>query len=29
MHTGGPLAKDPAVAVILIQNEDGMLFWHR
>ena len=26
MHTGGPLAKDPAVAVILIQNEDGMLF---
>src|ERR1039458_1628322 len=26
-YTGIPLAKDPAVAVILIQNEDGMLFW--
>ena len=26
-YTGVPLAKDPAVAVILIQNEDGMLFW--
>jgi hypothetical protein len=27
LYTGVPLAKDPAVAVILIQNEDGMLFW--
>ncbi len=26
-YTGVPLAKDPAVAVILIQNEDGTLFW--
>lgn len=26
-HTGIPLAKDPAVAVIQVQNEDGMFFW--
>jgi hypothetical protein len=26
-YTGIPLAKDPAVAVIQIQNEDSMLFW--
>ena len=26
-YTGTPLAKDPAVAVIQIQNEDSMLFW--
>jgi hypothetical protein len=26
-HTGIPLAKDPAVAIIQIQNEDSMLFW--
>ena len=26
-YTGTPLAKDPAVAVILIQNEDSMLFY--
>ena len=26
-YTGVPLAKDPAVAVILTQNEDGILFW--
>ncbi len=25
--TPGPLADDPAVAIIQIQNEDGMLFW--
>jgi hypothetical protein len=26
-HTGLPLAKDPAVAIIQVQNEDGMFFW--
>ena len=26
-HTGVPLAKDPAVAIIQIQNEDSLLFW--
>lgn len=26
-HTGIPLAKDPAVAIIQVQNEDSMLFW--
>lgn len=26
-YTGIPLAKDPAVAIIQIQNEDSMLFW--
>jgi hypothetical protein len=26
-HTGIPLADDPAVALIQIQNEDSMLFW--
>ncbi len=26
-HTGVPLAKDPAVALIQIQNEDSLLFW--
>jgi hypothetical protein len=26
-YTGVPLAKDPAVAVIQIQNEDSLLFW--
>jgi len=26
-HTGVPLAKDPAVAIIQIQNEDSMLFY--
>ncbi|MHB8637403.1 MAG: hypothetical protein ACYC96_13115 [Fimbriimonadaceae bacterium] len=26
-YTGIPLAKDPAVAVIQLQNEDSMLFW--
>lgn len=26
-YTGTPLAKDPAVAIIQIQNEDSMLFW--
>ena len=26
-YTGVPLAKDPAVAIIQIQNEDSMLFW--
>jgi hypothetical protein len=26
-YTGIPLAKDPAVAMIQIQNEDSMLFW--
>ena len=26
-YTGMPLAKDPAVAVIQIQNEDSLLFW--
>ncbi len=26
-HTGIPLAKDPAVALIQVQNEDGMFFW--
>jgi hypothetical protein len=26
-HTGIPLAKDPALAIIQIQNEDSMLFW--
>jgi hypothetical protein len=26
-YTGIPLAKDPAVAVIQIQNEDSLLFW--
>lgn len=26
-YTGIPLAKDPAVAIIQVQNEDGMFFW--
>ncbi|MEZ5327353.1 MAG: hypothetical protein R3F19_20070 [Verrucomicrobiales bacterium] len=26
-HTGIPLAKDPAVALFQIQNEDSLLFW--
>ncbi len=26
-YTGIPLARDPAVAIIQIQNEDSMLFW--
>jgi hypothetical protein len=26
-HTGIPLAKDPALAIIQLQNEDSMLFW--
>ena len=26
-YTGIPLAKDPAVAIIQLQNEDSMLFW--
>ena len=26
-YTGMPLAKDPAVAIIQIQNEDSLLFW--
>lgn len=26
-HTGVPLARDPAVALIQIQNEDSLLFW--
>ena len=26
-HTGIPLAKDPALAMIHIQNEDSLLFW--
>lgn len=26
-HTGMPLARDPAVAVIQLQNEDSLLFW--
>jgi hypothetical protein len=26
-YTGIPLARDPAVAIIQIQNEDGMFFW--
>lgn len=26
-HTGIPLAQDPAVALIQVQNEDGMFFW--
>ncbi len=26
-YTGTPLAKDPAVAMIQIQNEDSLLFW--
>jgi hypothetical protein len=26
-HTGIPLAQDPAVAIIQIQNEDSLLFW--
>lgn len=26
-HTGIPLAKDPAVAIFQIQNEDSLLFW--
>ena len=26
-HTGIPLAKDPALAIIQIQNEDSLLFW--
>ena len=26
-HTGIPLAHDPAVAIIQLQNEDSMLFW--
>lgn len=26
-YTGVPLAKDPAVAIIQVQNEDGMFFW--
>ncbi|MDR3689479.1 MAG: hypothetical protein P4L46_08885 [Fimbriimonas sp.] len=27
-YTGIPLAKDPALAIIEIQNEDSMLFWN-
>jgi len=27
IHTGMPLAHDPAVAVIQLQNEDSLLFW--
>jgi hypothetical protein len=26
-YTGVPLARDPAVAIIQVQNEDGMFFW--
>jgi len=26
-HTGIPLAKDPAVAIIQVQNEDSLFFW--
>ena len=26
-YTGLPLAQDPAVAIIQVQNEDGMFFW--
>ncbi len=26
-HTGIPLAKDPAVAILQIQNEDSLFFW--
>jgi hypothetical protein len=26
-YTGIPLAKDPEVAILQVQNEDGMLFW--
>jgi hypothetical protein len=26
-HTGIPLAKDPAVGIIQVQNEDSLLFW--
>jgi len=26
-HTGIPLAKDPAVGIIQLQNEDSLLFW--
>jgi len=26
-HTGIPLARDPALAIIQIQNEDSLLFW--
>ncbi len=26
-HTGVPLAKDPAVAILQLQNEDSLLFW--
>lgn len=26
-YTGIPLARDPAVAIVQIQNEDGMFFW--
>ncbi|MBV8487449.1 MAG: hypothetical protein JO161_04150 [Planctomycetaceae bacterium] len=26
-HTGIPLSKDPALAIIQLQNEDSMLFW--
>lgn len=26
-HTGMPLARDPALAIIQIQNEDSLLFW--
>jgi hypothetical protein len=26
-HTGIPLAKDPALAIIQLQNEDSLLFW--
>lgn len=26
-HTGIPLAKDPAIAILQIQNEDSLLFW--
>jgi hypothetical protein len=26
-HTGLPLAKDPGVAILQLQNEDSLLFW--
>lgn len=26
-YTGVPLAKDPAVAIVQVQNEDGLFFW--